>query len=172
MAGKHEKKRSKIDFTKRSFLNILTIVLLIIVIILLLLRSCGEGTLQDNPFGDYDVTDSTYTSQETTPTTNKTGTIAFAGFGKYKVSKQSPKIRLENPASNRVEMVFTLTDKKSGALIARTEKVQPGKYAYINVMDFYSKSGIYDVFIKITTFDSTTGQQKNGLEQTVQVQVT
>ena len=171
MACKHKKDQSYSARTKHHLINAGIITILIIIIILLLLRSCREDTGTTNSHGDYDITDSSDVSQDTNVTTNQAGTIAFAGFGNYKVSDKSPKIRLENPASNRVEMSFTLIDKKSGVLIASTEKVQPGKYVYINIMDFYSRSGTYDVFIKTQTFDPTTGQQKNGLDQIVQVQV-
>lgn len=169
MSEKHKKDPSD---RNRKFFHIFylcIIILLIIVIILLLLRSCGEKSEQGDSFGDYEI--STYEQQESVDTTKKNGTIAFAGFRNYKVSKKSPKIRLENPASNRVEMVFTLTDQTSGEMIVKTEKVQPGKYVYINIVDFYKTRGTYDVFVKITTFDPDTGQQKNGLDQAVKVQV-
>jgi len=150
----------------------IVIIILLIIIIFLLLRSCGKSGDQGGSFGDYEITDSVSISPNTSAGTNQTGTITFAGFCSYKVSQDSPKIRLENPAANRVEMAFTLTDKKSGTLIVKTEKIQPGKYVYINIMEFYPKSGVYDVLIEIATFDPVTGQEKNGLEQTIQIQVT
>ena len=166
MARKHETKWSHIIYR-------VIILILIIIIILLLPRSCKKEIIQEDPFGDYEISDTKLDPSVETETEppSKTGTIAFAGFVNYKVSQRSPNIRLENPASNRVEMVFTLTDKASGTLISRTEKVKPGNYAYINVMDFYSKTGVYDVYIKISTFEPVTGKEKNGLEQTIQIQV-
>jgi hypothetical protein len=98
-------------------------------------------------------------------------TITFAGYGKYTVSEEFPSVELKNPAGNFVDMVFTLTDKDSGEIIARTDKVPAGKFAYVNVMNFYKEPGVYTVLITVSTFDAETGTPMNGINQKMEVTV-
>lgn len=96
-------------------------------------------------------------------------TITFSGYGRYTVSKDSPCIELSNLAVNHVDMIYTLTDKNTGEMIARTEKIAPDNYVYVNVVDFYKVAGTYNISINIATFDSETGEPKNGMNQSMEV---
>ena len=68
-------------------------------------------------------------------------------------------------------MVFTLTDKDSGTIIARTDKVSPGNYVYVDVSSFYTKAGTYTLLIDTSTYDVETGAQMNGMHQEAEVTV-
>ena len=68
-------------------------------------------------------------------------------------------------------MVFTVRDSETQELIGKTEKVSPGKFVYMNVMDFYETPGIYNVDINISTYDSVTGIQLNGVNQKMEITI-
>ena len=76
-----------------------------------------------------------------------------------------PSVELKNPEGNFVDMVFTLTDEATGEIIARTGKVPAGKFAYVDVMKFYTEPGVYTVLINVATFDAQTGAQMNGIRR-------
>lgn len=82
-------------------------------------------------------------------------------YGNYEVSAENPSIELSNPSSNDADFVFTVKDSKTQQLIGKTEKVPPGKFVYMNVMDFYKIPGVYNVDINISTYDSVTDVQLN-----------
>ena len=114
--------------------------------------------------------------QQTRPTTppveqGDVPTITFAGYGKYTVNSEYPSVEVKNPEGNFVDMIFTLTDQDSGEIIARTEKVPAGKFAYVDVVKFYGKPGTYTVLINVATFDAQTGEQMNGINQKMEVTV-
>jgi hypothetical protein len=68
-------------------------------------------------------------------------------------------------------MVFVLTDEASGKVIAKTNKVSAGKYVYVNVMDFYKKSGTFTILVNTSTYDSKSGEQLNGMNQKIEVSI-
>lgn len=154
----------------------------LLIIILLFLLGCGllfgvgrnlnPDVIDSLPvIGDFDIFDDQQ-NKPTSPSENgEIPTITFAGYGKYRVSEKHPSVELKNPEGNFVDMVFTLTDKDSGELIARTGKVPAGKYVYVNVMDFYKNAGVYTILINVTTFDAKTGTQMNGINQKMDVTV-
>ena len=160
---------------KRAIIT--TIIIAIIIIIILLLRSCGTGNSQpstkepDYPIGNFEVGDKQETEKPSTTPSGDTPTITFAGYGKYNISKDNSKIELSNPEVNFVSMVFTLTDKDSGTIIARTDKVSPGNYVYVDVSSFYTKAGTYTLLIDTSTYDVETGAQMNGMHQEAEVTV-
>ena len=153
--------------------------LLIIILLLLIGFGLMFGTLKMmNPdiVGDLPIIgDIIVGEQQTRPTgpndKGETPTITFAGYGKYTVSEAYPSVELKNPAGNFVDMVFTLTDEASGEIIARTGKVPAGKFAYVNVMDFYKEAGVYIIRITVSTFDAQTGSPMNGINQKMEVTV-
>ena len=121
--------------------------------------------------GDFDISD-TPIVRPTEPTEpGETPTITFSGFGKYTVSKEYPAVELKNPENNFVNMIFTLTDKETGEIIARTGSVQPGKFVYVDVVKFYQEPGTYTILINTATFDGQSGAQMNGMNQTMEVTV-
>lgn len=157
----------------------LVIAALVIIIILLLCRSCGTDTQEpinnvvnepviEEPVGNFEVGD-----KKEQPIVEKEEkeipTITFAGYGKYVVSQENPNVEMKNPAGNFVDMVFTLSDKESGELIARTGKVKAGDFVYVNVMDFYLEAGTYEVCINISAYDSKSGAQMNGMNQEMEI---
>jgi len=117
----------------------------------------------ENPVGNFEITDQAQKKEETQK--EEVRTITFAGFGGYNISETAPNIELKNSDKNFVDMVFELTDKETGELIARTGKIPAGKFVYVNVMDFYKEKGTHDVKINISTYDSETGTAMNGMEQ-------
>ena len=121
--------------------------------------------------GDFDVVDKPHPNQNDDTVAREKGTITFAGFGKYKVSKKNPSIEIKNPSGNFVDMVFELKDEKTGETIAKTGKVSAGKYVYVNIMDFYKKAGNYTIMVITSTFDSKTGEQLNGMNQKIEVSI-
>lgn len=152
------------------------LIAVILVILIILLRSCGSGV--DNvqtpdvqePIGNFEVG-----GKQEGPTVEKVDedipTITFSGYGKYTVSNSHPNVELSNPDVNFVDMVFTLTDKESGTIIARTNKVSAGDYVYVNVMDFYKQAGTYTILIDTSTYDADSGEQMNGMHQEMEVTV-
>lgn len=156
---------------------------LLIIILLLLGLALGIGLLcipdgsgqpiiEDLPIiGDIGIFD----EQQTRPTEPKdeteVPTITFAGYGKYTVNAEYPSVELKNPEGNFVDMVFTLTDQATGEIIARTGKVPAGKFAYVDVMKFYTEPGTYVVLINVATYDAETGEQMNGINQKMEVTV-
>ena len=177
MEKKKEKKKEK---NKKNWLWVI-IGILVVVIILLLLRSCGSGQVVDTPVsnepvieqpvGNFEVSDKQHEREEVEPVPVDDRTITFAGYGKYTISADKPTVEMKKPDVNFVNMVFTLTDKASGELIARTGNVAPGEFVYVNIMDFYKTAGTYNVEIVISTFDSETGTPMNGMNQEMEVLV-
>ena len=153
--------------------------ILIIVVILLLLRSCGteqvvnppisNEPIIEEPVGNFEVSGEKKEEGTVEKENTETPTITFAGYGKYIVSADKPTVEFHNPEGNFVDMVFTLKDKSTGKVIARTDKVQSGKYVYVNVMDFFSEKGTYNVLISVSTYDNESGAQMNGMEQEMQI---
>lgn len=122
--------------------------------------------------GDVDISDEQQTRPTTPPTPEgEVPTITFAGYGKYTVNSEYPSVEMKNPEGNFVDMIFTLTDEASGEIIARTNKVPAGKFAYVDVVKFYGEPGTYTVLINVATFDAQTGEQMNGINQKMEVTV-
>ena len=152
----------------------LFIILLVGLLLCTTLMFGGKNipVLDDLPvIGNFDIFDDQIIKPTEKPDNEEIPTITFAGYGKYKVSKDYPSVELKNPEGNFVDMVFTLTDEATGELIARTNKIPAGKFVYVNVMDFYTKPGVYNILIKVATFDAETGTQMNGINQKMEVTV-
>ena len=96
-------------------------------------------------------------------------TITFAGYRTFTVSKEKPNIEVHNPENNFVSMVFSVEDKTTGDLIARSGKVYPGEYGYINVMDYYKDyTGEKELVINISTFDDS-GKSMNSIKESMKL---
>lgn len=167
---KEEKKEKK----NRSW-----IVILILIIIILILLFCHRCTISEpvvnqpvieKPVGNYTVGGKQEKPAEEKPVEDVKN-ITLSGYGKYEVSENDPTVELSNPEGNFVDMVFTLTDKETGELIAKTGKVSAGNYVYVNVIDFYKKAGNYNVLIEISTFDGQSGEPMNGLNEEMELVV-
>lgn len=169
-----------IDNKTNVFVEVKSRLLIILLIILLMCGMLFVAYKNLNPavidkvqqsIGNFDIFDEQQTTEPSKDDNQSVPTIKFAGYGKYTVSAKQPKVELHNPKVNFVDMVFTLTDEKSGELIARTDKVPAGKYVYVNVVDFYKKAGVYTVLINVSTFDAKTGVQMNGINQKMEVTI-
>ena len=172
MAMDQEKKDGRSHKTKTAVR--LLLIITIIIIILMLLRACGTLSRvpqEDAPIGDFEITDTQRPGTAGQEAEEEAPRIAFALQLSYEVSAESPEIEFRNPEENFVDFVFTLTDVASGEQVARTGRVPAGKYVYVNVADFYAEPGVYDVALHISTFDMESGEQKNGLNQTVELVV-
>lgn len=153
---------------------ITAIAIIIIIILLLLLRSCGGQTHQsvdDGVIGNFTQTDTQQKEEKDNSDEEVTPSITFAGYGQRTVSADHRTIELKNPDVNFVDMVFTVTDEESGEIIARTDKVEAGKFVYVDMLDFYTEPGVYQVDIDISTTDHETGEGMNGLHQDVELTV-
>lgn len=171
---KQEERKKKVKKAIREIIDIA----LVIIIILLLLRSCNgnpqsspiKDTIIDSPIGNFIVSGEQQVIEKE-PEQEKTekATITFAGYGRYEVSKDRPNVELQNPEENFVAMVFTLSDKATGEVFARTQPVEPGKFVYVNVMDFYTEPGNYDVGILVSTYDMEANKEMNGINQSMEI---
>ena len=155
---------------------ILLIILGILILCLVVPSLVGMSGKNDPAIDLPAIGDVSIGEQQTRPTTppveqGDVPTITFAGYGKYTVNSEYPAVEVKNPEGNFVDMIFTLTDQDSGEIIARTEKVPAGKFAYVDVVKFYGKPGTYTVLINVATFDAQTGEQMNGINQKMEVTV-
>lgn len=169
-----ETNESKKNLNKKSLFIKAVIGIVIIILLLLSIYSCALKPVEvdDTVIGDFSISQDK--QGEVTVDNNEKEeipTITFSGYGKRTVSEERPNIELRNPEGNFVDMVFTVTDRASGEIIARTDKVPAGNYVYVNVMNFYKESGVYNVDINISTTDSQTGEAMNGLNQEVELTV-
>ena len=149
-------------------------VLIVLITCILIFRSCSSDATKsnmENTYGKYEVTDGRIKHEVKDKDDNDIGYIKFAGYGQYEVSREQPSIELSNPSTNFTDFVFTVKDAESKKLIGKTEKVSPGKFVYMNVVDFYKTPGVYDVDINISTYDSETGVQLNGVNQKMEITV-
>ncbi len=160
---------------RKKIITTIAFVVLIIIIIILLLRSCGNSDYNpDNPLpdetqGEWNIGDKR--PDETQDSSIVPESITFSGSDKYTVSPNRKEIELTNPEINQVNFVFTITDTQTGEVIAKTGKVAPSQYVYINIYDYFKEAGSYDVTIDISTF-SFGGQQLNGASTKAVVTVT
>ncbi len=159
---------------RKKIIVSIAFVVLIIIIIILLLRSCGNNNYPDNPNpdqtqGEWNIGDKR--PDQTQDSNIVPENITFSGSDKYTVSPSQKEIEMTNPEINQVNFVFTITDTKTGEVIARTGKVAPGQYVYINIYDHFKEAGSYDVTIDISTF-SFAGTQLNGASAKAVVTVT
>lgn len=127
-----------------------------------------EPAQEQTPIGNYSVGERQEKPIEINPQ-EEVPTITFTGYGRYTVSRDSPCVELHNSEVNFVDMVYTLTDEATDDVIARTEKVSPGNYVYVNVVDYYKVAGTYNILINIATTDSESGQAMNGMNQKMEV---
>ena len=156
------------------FIKIAIGLILALAVCLLIFRACSNDTDKTNdnsPYGNYEVTDGRRKYEKKDNNSDDAGYIKFAGYGKYEVSEEQPNIELSNPQSNFADFVFTVNDSKTQQLIGKTEKVSPGKFLYMNVMDLYETPGVYNVDINISTYDSVTGVQLNSVNQKMEINV-
>lgn len=149
-------------------------VLIVLITCILIFRSCSSDATKsnmENTYGNYEVTDGRIKYKPKDAGDDNIGYIKFAGYGQYEVSREQPSIELSNPSTNFTDFVFTVKDAESKKLIGKTKKVSPGKFVYMNVVDFYKTPGVYDVDINISTYDSETGVQLNGVNQKMEITV-
>lgn len=164
-----------INFKSKRFNRLVLVGICLMILILsalLIFRSCSSDANRnnnENTYGKYQVSDERIKYQPKDKGGNDVGYIKFAGYGQYEVSKEQPNIELSNPDVNFTDFVFTVKDSESKKLIGKTDKVSPGKFVYMNVMDFYKTPGVHNVDINITTYDSETGVQLNGVNQKMEI---
>lgn len=168
----------EVDGKKDTFVEVKSRLLIIIILLLglglgaLCLLPGGNDPVVDLPsIGNVDIVDEPQTRPTVPKVETEVPTITFAGYGKYTVTEEFPSVEVKNPEGNFVDMVFTLTDEATGEIISRTDKVAAGKFAYVNVLDFYTEAGVYTVLINVATFDAESGEQMNGINQKMEVTV-
>ena len=166
-----------INFKSKRFNRLVLVgicLMMLILAALLIFRSCSSDATKsnmENTYGNYEVTDGRIKYKPKDTGDDDIGYIKFAGYGQYEVSKDQPNIELSNPSTNFTDFVFEVKDAESKKLIGKTGKVPPGKFVYMNVMDFYKTPGVYNVDINISTYDSESGAQLNGVNQKMEITV-
>lgn len=96
--------------------------------------------------------------------------ISFAGYGKATVSEERPNIELKNPDVNTVDFVFTISDKATGEVLAVTDSVAPGQYAYVEVYQHFKGTEGGVLTINTATF-APDNTPRNGMNSEVEIEV-
>ena len=152
---------------KKTAVIIVAIIVLLIALFLILMP---KDTPTANPaFGAFEVTENRRGGPASQDTGSGNSYISFFGYGKSLVSEKNPSIELYNPSQNTVNMVFEVLDSETNELIARTNDVLPGEYAYVNVVDFYKSAGIHSIDINTSTIDADTDAPMNGMHQQMEI---
>ena len=152
---------------KKTAVIIVAIIVLLIALFLILMP---KETPSANPaFGVFEVTENRRGGSASQDTDSGNSCISFFGYGKSLVSEKNPSIELYNPSQNTVKMVFEVLDSETNELIARTNDVLPGEYAYVNVVDFYKSAGVYSIDIITSTMDAGTDTPMNGMHQQMEI---
>ncbi len=139
-------------------------VVLIAVIIVLLVRSFSLGNNSDAVSPDETQGEWIIGGKRpegTQDTSIVPSNITFSGNDRYTVSPSNKEIELSNPEGNQANLVFTVKDTRTGEVIAKTARLSPGQYVYINIYDHFKKAGSYDITVEISAF-SYAGTQLNG----------
>lgn len=162
-----------IEVKSRFFIIPLILIIAILVVLIVFLAGNKDTiVIENDTTGEYEIAESQKEKVEEDENVVKNeDTITFSGFGKYTVTEKNPNIEVKNSAKNIVDFMFTLKDKETGEIIAKTKKVRPGEYLYVNVVNYYKTPGVYKVVIETSTFDIETGQQMNGMTQEMEVTV-
>lgn len=162
---------------KKTGIRIAAIIAIIILILLCLIKCNGNPRpTPDNVIDTEQTGDVTVGGKKDLPPAEQVKPasevkyINFSGYGKVKISERSPEIELSNPEGNEAAFVFTVRDKDTGDLIAKTGAVNPSEYAYVNVYDYYKTTGNFFIEINVDTFGSD-GTQMNGVVQETEVEI-
>ena len=152
---------------KKTAVIIVAIIVLLIALFLILMP---KETPTANPaVGAFEVTGNRRSGAASRNRNSDDSYISFFGYGKSLVSEKNPSIELYNPSQNTVKMVFEVHDSETNELIARTNDVLPGEYAYVNVLDFYKTAGVHSVDINTSTIDTDTDTLMNGMHQQMEI---
>lgn len=144
---------------------------LLAIILLLVFRLSSNPDARPDAQGDALVGDRIERVEEDPePVKKLEDRIAFSGYGKAIVSEKNPYIELTNPEVNTVDFVFTVADKATGEVIAVTESVPPGKYAYVNVMEHFRGTSGGVVTLNIATFASDN-TPRSGVNAEVEIEI-
>lgn len=146
---------------------------LLIVIVLLILHFSMNADARPDAQGDALVGDHIERVEEEDPLAGVEkldDRIAFTGYGTAIISEKNPYLELSNPAVNTVDFVFTVADKATGEVLAVTESVAPGKYAYVNVMDHFrgTQGGIVTIHTATFASDNTP---RSGMNSEVEIEI-
>ncbi len=169
-----EQQNALIRERQKKILTAIAFIVLITVIIILLIRSFGSNEPSDNPSPDQTQGEWVIGGKRPEGTQNTSivpENITFSGNDKYTVSSKNKEIELTNPENNQANFVFTVKDARTGEVIAKTGKVAPGQYVYVNIYDHFKKAGGYDITVDISAY-SFAGTQLNGASAKAVVTVT
>ena len=152
---------------KKTAVIIVAIIVLLIALFLILMP---KETPTANPVvGAFAVTGNRRSGAASRNRNSDDSYISFFGYGRSLVSEKNPYVELYNPSQNTVKMVFEVRDSETNELIARTNDVLPGKYAYVNVLDFYKNAGVHSIDINTSTIDADTDAPMNGMHQQMEI---
>lgn len=151
---------------------LLGLALLAVIVLLVLRLSFTDPATRPDPQGDFQVGDRIERVEEDPdPASENTGgNIVFTGYGKATVSEKNPSIELTNPAENHVDFVFTVADKATGEVIAVTDSIPPGQYAYVNVLEHFRGTVGGVLTINIATF-AADNTPRSGLNSEVEIEI-
>lgn len=160
----------------RMVIPVAAVAVVVLVAALLVPRLLGGsgGAVRPDAFGDAQVggkqeqPNITYDDGEKVE--KQTDRISFSGYGKATVSEERPSIELKNPEVNTVDFVFTVSDKATGEVIAVTDSVAPGQYAYVNVYEHFkgTEGGVLAIY---TATFASDNRPRNGMNSEVEIEV-
>ena len=149
---------------------VLGVILAILAAALLLPRTDGESVAAERQTGgSYEVTGEKRERVEAEAEVEKqTDYITFTGYGEYTVDALNPSVEFTNPIENTAIMFYAVYDKTDGTLIAQTDGVAPGEYAYVNVYDYFGSPGEYIVHV-VTETESPEGEPLSGVDNDMRI---
>lgn len=160
----------------RPVIPIAAVVAMVLVAVLLVPKLLGGsgGLARPDAFGDAQVggkQEMADISQDDTSQQEKLeDRIRFAGYGTAYVSAERQSIELSNPSVNTVDFVFTVKDKATGEVLAVTDSVAPGQYAYVNVYEHFKGTTGGVLSINTATFTSDDVPQ-SGFDSEIKIEV-
>jgi len=149
---------------------LLGLVVLALGAVLLLRTSSRSAAEVPQAQGDFQVGGKIERVEEESAPKPSGGSITFSGYKKVTVSEKNPYVELTNPAENSVDFVFTLTDKATGQVLAVTERVPPGQYAYVDVWEHFRGTSGGVLILNIATF-TADNQPLSGVDSEVEIEI-
>ena len=100
------------------------------------------------------------TSEEKTESMSES--VEIPGYTNFEVSNKKPTVKLSNPESNTVYMVYTILENDN--LVYKTKAIKPGNMVELNLKELLDK-GNHNLTIQINTYDLDTEEACNGATQ-------
>lgn len=152
---------------------VVAVVLLVAALLVPKMLGGSGGAARPDAFGDAQVGGKQQMAdipQDEQPEEKLEDRIRFAGYGTAYVSAERQSIELTNPSVNTVDFVFTVSDKATGEVIAVTDSVAPGQYAYVNVYEHFKGTEGGVLTVNTATFTSDNVPQ-SGFDSEIKIEI-